>query len=516
MLTRSSPQVSVVPQAQLELKAHQKAMVQKCLDFEKDAATFPYGVVNTPVGSGKTFVMLSLPLLDKHRPTTGNSVWSNIFGKETSREKISGATMIVVPSHLFSQWQDAIKKFLGSADGPSGLKVKAFSKYADVINIYQKKDALRDADVFLVSSLYFNAVATSIKTMEINIRRIVFDELDNMAEMVKEMPAASFYWFVSATIGSMLKEDHTGHVNMGDKPMLLAKLLTNQIRVDTDFIREGFSLPAIQNEAIIVPNMPVKAFSAIANHVYRKFNEGKEARDQIKLDMGIVSALNACDGKTAFLSAKYADITPAPTKNDAHLFEQIKKAWSDAATKMEDTLTDMKKSLDDEGFEREEDSIRRMEKHLDILKLHNEGAGLWEPGPTDLGADERPKMKRLYLLLQELVKQGRKIILFSEYPRVYNEITDFMKAKSIGYTDLDAGNEKAMGQAIAKYKEGDASVLLLYSAMFSCGTNLENTTDIILLHKVDKHIEDQIIGRGQRPGRTGPLRVFRLLHENEK
>ena len=125
-------------------------------------------------------------------------------------------------------------------------------------------------------------------------------------------------------------------------------------------------------------------------------------------------------------------------------------------------------------------------------------------------------MKRLYVLLEELNRQKRKVILFSEFPRVYNEVTDFLKSKSIIYTDLDAGNEKAMGAAIGKYKSGEANILLLYSAMFSCGTNLENTTDIILLHKVDKHVEDQIIGRGQRPGRVGALRVFRLLHENEK
>ncbi len=515
MLTRSSPQVSSVPQAQLELKAHQKAMVQKCLEFEKDGAKFPYGVVNTPVGSGKTFVMLSLPLLDKHKPATGNSLWSNIFGKEKDKEKISGATMIVVPSHLFTQWQDAIKKFVGSG-ATSSLKIKAFNKYADVTNIYHNKDALKEADVFLISSLYFNVVSTTIKTMELNIRRIVFDELDNMAEMVKEMPEAAFYWFVSATIGSMLKKDHAGHVKMGDKEVLLDRLVTNQIRVDEDFIREGFALPAVQTEEVIVPNMPVKAFTAVASHVQRRFNEGKEQRDKVDIDMGIVNALNACDGKTAFLRAKYADITPAPTKNDAQIFEQVKKAWSEQATKIEVTLADMKKNLDDEGIEREKDSIKGMEKQLVELKLLVEGAALWEPGATDLGVDERPKMKRLYVLLQELVKQKRKVILFSEYPRVYNEITDFMKSKSIGYTDLDAGNEKAMGQAIAKYKEGDASVLLLYSAMFSCGTNLENTTDIILLHKIDKHVEDQIIGRGQRPGRTGPLRIFRLLHENEK
>jgi hypothetical protein len=507
MLTRNSPQIGAIPKTGLALKGHQSAMVQRCLEMEKNNS-LPYGVINTPVGSGKTFVCLALPLLDKHKPSAGNSLWANIFGSDTSTT--TGATMIVVPSHLFSQWQDAMKKYLDGGNG--GLKVKIFNKYTDVTNIYHNENVMKEADLFLVSSLYFNVVSTTIKTKNIKLRRIIFDELDNMTEMVKELPSASMYWFVSATIGSMLKADNGGNVDIGDKKVPLAELEKRQIRVDDAFIREGFALPAVQYEEITVPNVAVKHFAAIAsaNYMYRLAKDSTAIKDD-----GIVKALNACDGKTGLLRAKYADVTPTPTRNDSQVYEQVKKSWATYAEKTDETIKSMKATLDEEGMEREKDSIRVLERQVEDCRQLLTSAS-WDPSAADLAVEDRPKMKRLYVLLEELNRQKRKVILFSEFPRVYNEVTDFLKSKSIIYTDLDAGNEKAMGTAIGKYKSGEANILLLYSAMFSCGTNLENTTDIILLHKVDKHVEDQIIGRGQRPGRVGALRVFRLLHENEK
>jgi hypothetical protein len=41
-------------------------------------------------------------------------------------------------------------------------------------------------------------------------------------------------------------------------------------------------------------------------------------------------------------------------------------------------------------------------------------------------------------------------------------------------------------------------------------------SDIIIYHEMNKELETQIIGRAQRIGRTEPLNVYYLLHENEK
>ena len=45
--------------------------------------------------------------------------------------------------------------------------------------------------------------------------------------------------------------------------------------------------------------------------------------------------------------------------------------------------------------------------------------------------------------------------------------------------------------------------------------NLEMTTDIIIFHKMNDELEKQVIGRGQRLGRTSQLNVHYLCYENE-
>ena len=45
--------------------------------------------------------------------------------------------------------------------------------------------------------------------------------------------------------------------------------------------------------------------------------------------------------------------------------------------------------------------------------------------------------------------------------------------------------------------------------------NLEMTTDIIIYHKLTKDLERQVIGRGQRLGRTCVLNVHHLCYDNE-
>lgn len=58
---------------------------------------------------------------------------------------------------------------------------------------------------------------------------------------------------------------------------------------------------------------------------------------------------------------------------------------------------------------------------------------------------------------------------------------------------------------------------MLNAQFFGAGMNLQMATDIIMYHRFTKEMEEQIIGRAQRLGRsiTEPLNVYYLLHENE-
>ena len=45
--------------------------------------------------------------------------------------------------------------------------------------------------------------------------------------------------------------------------------------------------------------------------------------------------------------------------------------------------------------------------------------------------------------------------------------------------------------------------------------NLENSTHIIFVHKMEEEIEKQVIGRAQRMGRTSILNIIYLQYDNE-
>ena len=60
------------------------------------------------------------------------------------------------------------------------------------------------------------------------------------------------------------------------------------------------------------------------------------------------------------------------------------------------------------------------------------------------------------------------------------------------------------------------NILLLNSTIYCSGLNLENTTDIIIYHRHDINVEEQIIGRAQRLNRTTQLKIHYLVNNSEK
>ena len=70
-------------------------------------------------------------------------------------------------------------------------------------------------------------------------------------------------------------------------------------------------------------------------------------------------------------------------------------------------------------------------------------------------------------------------------------------------------------KAVMNYKYGNAKILLANSTLFSCGMNLENSTHVLFIHRIEDKIIHQVLGRAQRLGRTCQLEVIHLEYENE-
>ena len=120
------------------------------------------------------------------------------------------------------------------------------------------------------------------------------------------------------------------------------------------------------------------------------------------------------------------------------------------------------------------------------------------------------KMENLQNIIKSIGPRS-KILIFSQYDFTF----DLSRILCGLRYDTPRGHKESVNNLVTNFKEGTLQILLLNPSHFGSGLNLENTTDVIMLHKLDSEIEKQVIGRAHRYGRTSPLRVWYLLHENE-
>jgi hypothetical protein len=109
-----------------------------------------------------------------------------------------------------------------------------------------------------------------------------------------------------------------------------------------------------------------------------------------------------------------------------------------------------------------------------------------------------------------------KILIFSKHVCIYRTIQEEFRARGVPYADLEGGSQARIDDVVQSFKERDTKVLMVDSSLFACGLNIENTTDIVMLHKMDEQTERQVVGRAQTPGRTCRLTVWHLLNTNER
>jgi len=119
-------------------------------------------------------------------------------------------------------------------------------------------------------------------------------------------------------------------------------------------------------------------------------------------------------------------------------------------------------------------------------------------------------------------KEKRKILIFSEHEGSFNaKLTGILDKFKIRYSRIK-GTSASINKTLREYrgedlKSGDheIEILLINSRFFGAGLNLQNSSDIIILHRQGVDLLHQIIGRAQRIGRKDSLNVWKLYHNNE-
>jgi len=121
------------------------------------------------------------------------------------------------------------------------------------------------------------------------------------------------------------------------------------------------------------------------------------------------------------------------------------------------------------------------------------------------------KIDTVMNIILKRYKNGR-FIIYSMYDKFGENLTSVMKKHEITYKPI-----KGIGgvKAIEEFKSGKIKVIYLNSQYNGAGIELTEATDIIVMNKMKKHIQTQIIGRAQRMGRVNTLNVHNIIYDQE-
>ena len=126
--------------------------------------------------------------------------------------------------------------------------------------------------------------------------------------------------------------------------------------------------------------------------------------------------------------------------------------------------------------------------------------------------DLKDKLDVLTDLIQK--KPDGSFMVFANYAETFTKIEKKLTELSITYHILK-GQAGTVAKHIEDFKNKKVRVLMLNAQYFGAGMNLQMTTDLVIYHRFTKEMEEQIIGRAQRLGRTTALNVYYLIHDNE-
>ena len=127
---------------------------------------------------------------------------------------------------------------------------------------------------------------------------------------------------------------------------------------------------------------------------------------------------------------------------------------------------------------------------------------------------ESAKLDLLMTLVPEMVEEGRKILIFSQFVSMLELIEEELKQADISYTKL-TGQTQKREEAISRFQEGDAQIFLISLKAGGVGLNLTAADTVIHYDPWwNPAVERQATDRAYRIGQDKPVFVYKLLTED--
>ncbi len=133
--------------------------------------------------------------------------------------------------------------------------------------------------------------------------------------------------------------------------------------------------------------------------------------------------------------------------------------------------------------------------------------------PQAAKVKDSAKLELLMELLPEMIEEGRRILLFSQFTRMLGLIETELQGRGIAYTKL-TGQTRRRDEAIARFQEGGVPVFLISLKAGGVGLNLTAADTVIHYDPWwNPAVENQATDRAHRIGQDKAVFVYKLITE---
>lgn len=523
---------------------------QVTLDPERSLVT-SVGFLCDPPGAGKTFAVLMHSLTSPPPTSTPFALKTCMEGCASVTTHAVGYVMeletdvIVVPRGTLRQWRDCLARMFAPGALPPHLIKSTLSQ--------EETTAVLGGDYGLVITAESGARALCDHAdyRLVRFRRIVLDEADSIRIPAFQMPRARFRWLVTATPHSFPRIVEL-RAFLSDLRLHRDVLDAVTVASTPDFVQSSLQLPPYAERTVQVRRSSLNTFlrtlvpegvmTALEANDYRtamgllgldsvsdednlvravidkhkKEAEGlerlfatapvsllpsleariREARKAVKNIEERIRSADCCP-------IGLCDLTPecvravVPCCHNVFLFVNIM-----AALQRQPVCPLCKAKLDP--------------RQLVVANPDTAGEDAAVPAPRPAPADPDQRTHATSIVafeavLKHIVAQNSKarVLVFSDYDM--HEYERVLSDQGIRRGELK-GNTAHIANTIARFEAGDVQALTVSVRHFGAGLNLHMADHIVVVHHLGQNRYTQLVGRSQRPGRNGPLTVWRLQY----
>lgn len=529
----------------VNLYPHQLATIYKMEKFESDNIIYKdnciietkIGVNANITGYGKTLEMIGLLARDKmewNLETPFVFERTDIISKNRikcsyiSRFEKLPTTLILLTPNIIGQWDKELKN--------TCLKYEIIIKKKDIDNV-----KVQDYDIILTIPAVYNTLVSTYK--DYAWKRFIFDEPGHSKVPAMKEVYANFYWFVTATPnsittlhrkceGSFMKE--LINYRWTDFETQFSNII---IRNDPEFIKASFNMPRT-NHFYYECYQPI--YNALKNFVNPKIKTMIEAGN-------IYGAITSLGGEITdnifdiIKRKKQEELLEIDAKIQIYTLRNDQdniSEWVDKKINIINQINDIENKFQNILNEQCPICLETLSKPILETNCHNIFCGscifTWiEKNNTcplcrhtvevsklvyiqDEKTDDKNESHQTLFSKPEkiidIIKNNTegKFLVFSEEQESFNIISKILKENNILFVEIK-GSVKTIQKNLEYFKSGKIKVLFLNSNTSAAGINLQETTDIILYHKMALNNENQIIGRANRIGRNIDLNVHHLI-----